>query len=328
MKALRACVFYACAVSAASLAWPALAQDAATFPSKPVTIVVPGSPGGSVELQVRILADAFRERTGQPLVVTNRPGAMGSTGATFVYRAPPDGYTLLASPNSPMVFNPLTNKSLNYEPLKLTPIVLLGVQPLTMGVRGDLPGTKLEDLVAYAKANPGKTFYGSQGIGGGNHMASMLCEQHTGTSLKHVPCPGAGPASQGLLKGEIDFFMAPLAVLLPWYRDNKVKLFAVGGRERAADAPDVPTFRELGYPEEFILTVWSVIVGPPGMAGDVSEKLNGHFTAAFADAKARERFKLIGVDPGGGSIKDLADMLARETATWTRVARENNIEKE
>ncbi len=308
--------------------FPALSQDTASYPNKPITIVNPGTSGGSVELQVRILADGFRERTGQPIIVTNRPGAMGSTGATFVYRAPPDGYTLLASPNSPMVFNPLTRKSLSYEPTKLTPITLLGVQPLVMGVRGNLPGHSLNDLIAYAKANPGKTYYGSQGVGGGNHMAAMLFGKHTGTDLKHVPFPGAGPAGQGLLKGEIDFFMAPLAVLLPSYRNKEVKIFAVGGKERAKDVPEVPTFRELGYPEDFILTVWSVIVGPPGMPSEISEKLNAHFNALFQDSKVQERFKLIGVDPGGGSTKELADMLARETKTWTRVAEENNIEKE
>ena len=315
--------FVACFVS-----FPALSEAEGRYPSKPITIVNPGAAGGSVELQVRILADGFRERTGQSLIITNKPGAMGSTGATFVYRAPPDGYTLLASPNSPMVFNPLTRKSLTYEATKLTPIVRLGEQPLVMGVRGDLPGATLNDLIAYAKANPGKTYYGSQGVGGGNHMAAMLFGKYTGADLKHVPFPGAGPASQGLLKGEVDFFMAPLAVLLPSYRNKELKIFAVGGQERAKDVPEVPTFRELGYPEDFILTVWSVIMGPPGMPSDISEELNLHFNALFRDPRVQERFKLIGVDPGGGSRRELADMLARETKTWTRVAEENNIEKE
>ena len=313
---------------ASFVSFPAWSEGEGRYPSKPITIVNPGAAGGSVELQVRILADGFRERTGQSLIITNKPGAMGSTGATYVYRAPPDGYTLLASPNSPMVFNPLTRKSLTYEATKLTPIVRLGEQPLVMGVRGDMPGETLSDLIAYAKANPGKTYYGSQGVGGGNHMAAMLFGKYTSTDLKHVPFPGAGPASQGLLKGEIDFFMAPLAVLLPSYRSKELKIFAVGGQERAKDVPDVPTFRELGYPEDFILTVWSVIMGPPGLPAEISEELNLHFNALFRDHKVQERFKLIGVDPGGGSRRELADMLARETRTWTRVAEENNIEKE
>jgi len=317
----------ACLVAFAVNGSAVQAQETA-FPSKPVTIVVPSSTGGSIELQVRLLADSFRERTGQPLVVTNRPGAMGATGTTFVYRAQADGYTLLASPNTPMVFNPLTHKSLSYEPLKMTPVVLLGVQPLVMGVRGNLPAKTLDDLIAYAKANPGKTYYGSQGVGGGNHMAAMLFGKHIGADLKHVPFPGAGPAGQALLKGEIDFFMAPLAVLLPWYRSNEIKILAMGSHDRAKDAPDVPTFRELGYPEDFILTVWSVIMGPPDMPSAVADRLNATFVDILKEPKVRERFAQMAVDPGGGSRQDLAAMLARETKTWTRVAQDNKIEKQ
>ncbi len=317
---------YLALFAAVLIASPTRAQEA--FPSKPVTVVVPSSAGGSIELQVRLLSDSFRERTGQSLVVVNRPGAMGTTGTTFVYRAPADGYTLLASPNSPMVFNPLTHKALSYEPLKMTPVVLLGVQPLVMGVRGALPGKTLDDLIAYAKSNPGKTYYGSQGVGGGNHMAAMLFGKHIGADLKHVPFPGAGPAGQALLKGEIDFFMAPLAVLLPWYREGSIKILAMGSQQRAKDAPDVPTFRELGYPEDFILTVWSVLMGPPDMPAAIADKLNAAFADILKEPKVRERFAQLAVEPGGGSRQELAAMLERETKTWTRVAQENRIEKQ
>jgi tripartite-type tricarboxylate transporter receptor subunit TctC len=197
-----------------------------------------------------------------------------------------------------------------------------------MGVRAAIPGTTLNDLIAYAKANPGKTYYGSQGVGGGNHMAAMLFGKHIGADLKHVPFPGAGPAGQALLKGEIDFFMAPLAVLLPWYRSSEIKILAMGSQQRAKDAPDVPTFRELGYPDDFILTVWSVIVGPPGIPSAISEKLNVAFAEILNEPKVRERFSQLAVDPGGGDMKSLEGMLLRETKTWTRVAAENNIAKE
>ena len=205
--------------------------------------------------------------------------------------------------------------------------MLLGIQPLVMGVRGSLPGASLDDLVAYARAHPGKTFYGSQGVGGGNHMAALLFGKHVGVDIKHVPFPGAGPAGQALLKGEIDFFMAPLAVLMPWYRTKEIRILAMGSQSRSTDAPEVPTFRELGYPEDFILTVWSVIVGPPGIPAPVAQKLNAAFAASLEEPRVRERFAQMGVEPGGGSREDLAQMLTRETATWTRVARDNNIEK-
>ena len=302
--------------------------EEAGYPNKPINIVIGSSAGSAVEFETRVISEAFVKRGWPALQVDLRPGAMGGIGATAVYRAKPDGYTLLFSPASPMVFNPVTHKTLTYDPQKMTPVILVGEQPLVLVARGDFPGKSLADLVAYAKANPGTTYYSSPGIGGGNHMSTLLLAKHTGIDVKHVPFAGAGPAVQALLRGEVDFGVISMSSLLTWYKDGKLKFFAIGSKQRSEDAPDVPTFRELGYPEEFVLTAWRVLVGPPDLPAPVAERLNGMINEIYRDPAVVERFKKLGLDVGGGSPADVAAMMKREAATWERVARENGIEKE
>lgn len=298
------------------------------YPNKPINIVIGSSPGSAVEFETRVISEAFVKRGWPAFQVDLRPGAMGGIGATSVYRAKPDGYTLLFSPASPMVFNPVTHKSVTYDPAKMSPVILIGEQPLVLVARGDFPGKSLEDLVAYAKANPGKTYYSSPGIGGGNHMSTLLLAKYTGMDVKHVPFQGAGPAVQALLRGEVDFAIISMSSLLTWYKDGKLKFFAIGSQKRSLDAPDVPTFRELGYPEEFVLTAWRVLVGPPDMPAAISNTLNRMINTIYEDPIVVDKFKKLGLEVGGGTPADVAAMLKREAATWERVARENNIEKE
>lgn len=307
------------------LAAPAMAQEAA-FPSRPITVVVGSSSGSSMEFEMRILSEKFKELTGHPILIDIRPGANGATGATYVMRAKPDGYTLFTSPASPMVFNPLTHKNLNYDPKKMTPIIEIGAQPLVLATRGDLPANSVADMITYAKGKPGNVFYSSTGIGGGNHMSVLLFERYSKTQLKHVPYEGAGPATQAILRGEVDFGILSIASLLPWYKDQKIKILAVGSQERSPDAPDVPTFRELGYPEEFVLTGWRVLVGPPAMPQPIVDRINALVNKAYEDPQVRGRFKALGLDATGGTQTKVAAMLKRESATWEQVARENGIE--
>ena len=239
-----------------------------------------------------------------------------------------DGYTVGASPNSPMVFHQLTHKSLPYDPKRMVPITMVTTQPLVLGVRGDFPGDSMADLIARAKANPGGVHYASQGIGGGNHMAALLLAKHAGTTMNHVPYQGAVPGVQAMLKSEVDFYMAPLASVLPWYRQGQLKMFGVGSPTRHPDVPEVPTFRELGYPEEFILTVWTCLVGPAGTPPEIAAAIAGMFRRAYADPATFARARALGSDPGGWTPEETRAYIAREFATWERVARENNIEKQ
>ena len=324
MKALRILATIAAFVAAPVA--PRAQSD--VYPSRPVNVIVPSTPGSGMEIQARLIGEVLRERGGQPFVIEPRPGAIGVIGATAVFRAKPDGYTLLATPNSPIVFNQLTHKSLGYEPEKFTPVALMSRQPLVMATRGNFPANTLQELIDYAKANPGKINYGSQGIGGGNHLSVLLLEKHTGTHMVHVPFNGAGPATQAMLQGDTDLFMAPLAEILPFYSDGKLKILAVGTEQRSPYAPDVPTFRELGYPPEFILTVWYALVGPPDMPPSISKWLNVNINAALRNELVRDRIGLTGAEPGNLDEAALAAFFARVRAVWEKVATENNIQKQ
>ena len=315
------------AAGAAALAGHAASQEA-PFPNRPVTVIIPSTAGGSAEFVVRIVSDHLRERGEPGFVVEARPGAGGIIGVTHVANARPDGYTVAASPNSPMVFHQITHKSLPYDPRRMTPITMVTTQPLVMAVRGDFPGESMADLIARARANPGGTHYASQGIGGGNHLAALLLSKHTKTEMNHVPYAGAVPGVQAMLKGEVDFYMAPLASVLPWYRQKQLKIFGVGSPQRHPDVPDAPTFRELGYPEEFILTVWTCLVGPPDLPPAIANAISGLFARAFADPAVKAKVKALGSDPGGWTAAETKDFITRELATWERVARDNNIEKQ
>jgi tripartite-type tricarboxylate transporter receptor subunit TctC len=312
---------------AAGLAPPLRAQESG-FPTRPITVVIPSTSGGSAEFIVRIIGDWLRERGQQGFLADARPGAGGIVGTLHAATARPDGYTLVASPNSPLVFHQLTHKTMPYDPKALTPITMLTTQPLVMGVRGDFPGESMADLIEYARRNPGKVHYASQGIGGGNHLAALLLSKYTKTEMNHVPYPGAVPGVQAMLKSEVDFYMAPLASVLPWYKQKQLKMFGVGSPERHPDAPDVPTFRELGYPEEFILTVWTAIVGPPKMPEPIVNWIYSAVRRAYDDPVIFERVKALGSDPGGTTPAETRAFISRELATWERVARENNIEKQ
>ena len=305
---------------------PGLAQSG--LPERPINILIPSTAGSNMEVQLRLISDVLQRKGWQPFVIEPKPGAMGMVAAATVARSKPDGYTLLISPNSPLVFNQLTHKTLGYDPVAFKPITMISSQPLVMGVRGDFPANSMKEFIDYAKANPGKINYGSQGLGGGNHMAVLLLEKFTGTQMVHVPFNGAEPATQALLRGDVDLFMAPLANILPWYKEGKLKMFAVGSEARATDAPDVPTFRELGYPEDFVLKVWYALVAPPGTNHVTVGRLNGIVTSVLKDPAMSRRFHDMGTDAMPLGVEETELFLARERALWERVANENNIQKQ
>ncbi len=326
-SAARAVGFAALATMGLSIgSCPGLAQGA--YPNRPINILTPTTAGSGMEVQLRMISEVVQRKGGQPFVLEPKPGAMGMVAATNIARAKPDGYSLLISPNSPLVFNQLTHATLGYDPVAFKSITMISSQPLVMGVRGDFPVNSMKDFIDYAKANPGKINYGSQGLGGGNHMAVLLLEKFTGTHMVHVPFNGAEPATQALLRGDVDLFMAPLANILPWYKEGKLKMFAVGAEARSPDAPDVPTFRELGYPDDFVLKVWYALVAPPGTPDAIIEWLNKAITDALKDPMIASRFHAMGTDPMPSAPAEADRFLARERALWERVAAENNIQKQ
>ena len=208
------------------------AQDA-KFPSRAVTLVVPFPPGGSADALPRTVAEKLRERWGQPVVIENRPGAAGSTGSGSVFRAPADGYTLLSTPAGPLAINGLVQKTLPYEPAAFVPISLLALSPTVLTVRLNFPASTAEEFIRYAKANPGKLNYASQGPGSTSHLTGVMFTQATGSDIVHVPYRGTGPALADILSGNVDLFFDNLGSSMPLYRAGKSKILAVATPERS-----------------------------------------------------------------------------------------------
>jgi tripartite-type tricarboxylate transporter receptor subunit TctC len=298
------------------------------YPTRAVTIIVPFTAGGGLDTVARLVADGLRERLRQPFVVENRAGGAGTVGTAAVARAEPDGHTLLISPNTPIVFNPLTKKNLPYDPATLVPIVQLGSLPLVLAVRGDFPADSFQQLVAHARANPGKLNYASQGVGGGNHLSTLLLQKVTGTTMVHIPYAGEGPARQALMTGDVDLFMAPMAGMAPLYREGRIKILAVGSVARTPELPEVPTFRELGYPEDVVLTVWYGFFAPPQTPERIVDRLAETVGDIFRQPEIRARYRAMAVDPVGGSPAALKELVAQETRRWSAVVEAAQIPKE
>jgi tripartite-type tricarboxylate transporter receptor subunit TctC len=304
------------------------AQQSRDYPARTVTVVVPFAAGGGLDTVARLVADGLRDRLKQPFVVENRAGGAGSVGTAAVARAEPDGYTLLISPNTPIVFNPLTRKNLPYDPEALTPIIQLGSQPLVLAVRGNFPARSFKEFVDYAKAHPGTLNYASQGVGGGNHLSAVLLQKVTDTSMVHIPYSGEAPARQALAAGDVDFFMAPMAGMAPLHREGRVKILAVGSTQRVPELPDVPTFRELGYPQDVVLTVWYGFFAPPRTPDRVIDTLNAATNDVFGEPEVRARYRNLAIDPVGGSPAALKAFVGEEMRRWSAVVEAAQIPKE
>ena len=235
-------------VSAAMLfASSALAQDAAAnYPNRPIRIIVCVPAGGGVDTVTRIVANRLQERFGQPLVVENRAGAAGNIGADVVFHSDPDGYTLLAAQSSPLTINPLLYKQMNFDPTLFEPVAIMTVIPNVLLVRPNFPAKTAQEFIAYAKANPGKINYASQGIGTTSHLTAALFETVTGTKLVHVPYKGTAPALNDLIAGHVDMIFMELASAIKLHEAGRARILAVATAKRVANLPGVPTLGEIG----------------------------------------------------------------------------------
>ena len=302
------------------------AQDA-KFPSRAVTLVVPFPPGGSADALPRIVAEKLRERWGQPVVIENRPGAAGSTGSGSVFRASADGYTLLSTPAGPLAINGLVQKTLPYEPAAFVPISLLALSPTVLTVRLNFPASTAEEFIRYAKANPGKLNYASQGPGSTSHLTGVMFTQATGSDMVHVPYRGTGPALADILSGNVDLFFDNLGSSMPLYRAGKSKILAVATPERSKLLPEVPTLREAGL-RDFQSSTWFAMVAPPGTPVAIAEQINRTVNEVLALQEIQAQFEALGVQPRMVTPQELTAFVAGEAKRWTDVARDAKIEKE
>src|ERR1700726_1776337 len=234
------------AAASVMLATPAAAQSdaAATYPNRNVRVIVTVPAGGGVDSVTRIFADKLQRRLGQPFVIENQGGAGGNVGASTAFAAAPDGYTLMSSQPAPLTTNIALYKKLNFDPAALEPVVIMSRFPNVLLVRKDFPAKTAAEFIAYAKANPGKLNYGSQGIGTTSHLTTELFMSLTGTKMVHVPYKGTAPALNDLIASHVDLMFNELATSIELNKAGKVKILAVATKQRVAAIPDVPTLEE------------------------------------------------------------------------------------
>ncbi|MEN3364645.1 MAG: hypothetical protein V7606_1919 [Burkholderiales bacterium] len=302
----------------------ALADPVADFPKAPIKIVVNFPAGGTVDALARIVGQKLSEKWGQPVVIDNRPGAGGNIGATMVYTAEPDGYTLLASPPGPLSINQSLFKKLQFDPTKFVPITTLAMIPNVIAARADFPAKSVKELIAYAKANPGKVTYGSQGNGSTSHLSGQMLANMGGIDLLHVPYKGEGPALTDLVAGRVDLFVGNISAVVKYKEEKRVKFFGVASAHRAKLAPDTPTAAEAGLPE-FEASAWFALVAPPGTPDGITKKIHGAVVEAMKLPDVQQKVAALGGEVVGNSPKELANFMAVERTRWKKVIDTANV---
>jgi tripartite-type tricarboxylate transporter receptor subunit TctC len=295
------------------------AGTAAEYPSRPVTLVVAFTPGGASDVLARILGRKLEQILGQPFVIDNRPGAGGNVAAEAVAHAAPDGYTLLAGNNAILATNAALYKKINFDPeADFAPIGLIGSQANILVVNPTLPVKSLAELIALAKANPGKLNFASSGHGLAAHLAGELFKAEAKIDIVHVPYKGAAPALQDVIAGHVQMMFATASSVVSHIQDGKVRPLAVATLKRTAVLPDVPTIDELGI-KNFDATTWHGLVAPARTPKDIVATLNQALVATLDDPGVKKSLGDLGVDIIGGSPEDFAAYIKSEIPKWTAI---------
>ncbi|MBM3607173.1 MAG: tripartite tricarboxylate transporter substrate binding protein [Alphaproteobacteria bacterium] len=310
-------IFAACMTGVAGAA----AQD---FPSRPVTVVVPFPAGGSADVLPRIAAEYLSQKWKQQVVIENKPGAGGNIGATQVFRAAPDGYTLLSAPPPPLAVNQSLYAKLQYDPEKFEPITILASAPNVLAVSTKLGVKTVAEFVAHAKQNPGKLNVASQGNGSTSHLTFEMFQVAAGVKFNHVPYKGTAPAQNDLAAGHVDLFFDNISSSLPLHQGGRIRILAVASASRSQKIPGVPTIAESGFPG-FSATAWFGVVAPPGTPKAITDKLSADFREALAQASVRERYLAQDATPIGNTPQEAAQFMAQERKLWAGVIRNANI---
>jgi len=305
-----ALVLLACGISVAR---------AADYPTRPITLVVAFTPGGASDVLGRILGRKLEQILGQPLVIDNRPGAGGNVAAEAVAHAAPDGYTLFNGNNAILATNAALYKKINFDPeADFAPIGLIGSQANILVVNPALPAKSMGELIALAKANPGKLNFASSGHGLAAHLAGELFKAEAKIDIVHVPYKGAAPALQDVIAGHVQMMFATASSVVPHIRDGKVRPLAVATLKRTAVLPDIPTIDELGI-KNFDATTWHGLVAPAHTPKDVIVTLNRALAAALDDPDVKTSLAALGVDVIGGTPEEFAAYIKSEIPKWAAI---------
>lgn len=295
----------------------------AQYPNKPVKLVVPFTPGTGIDILARVFGQKLQDRTKNPVVIENRPGASGNIGTEAVAKAPADGYTLLFTATT-LVQSAVLFKSVPYDPKGLTPIGLAAIGNLSLVANPAVPARTVAELVALAKAQPGKLNYASPGSGTPHHLAMELLKLHFGVNLVHVPYKGTAGTVADLLGGQIQLMFLPVHVALPQVKAGKLNMLASGGAQRSPATPDVPSLAEVGV-RDIDVDIWYALLGPAGLPREIVTMLNAELVAILGDPEVRAGLLKQGLTPRTGTPAELAGLIESDLERWGRVVREAKI---
>jgi tripartite-type tricarboxylate transporter receptor subunit TctC len=312
-------------IAVAAFAFAASVQAQEPYPSRPIKLIVPFTPGTGMDILARTLGPGLTERWKVPVVVENRPGASGNIGTEAVAKSPADGYTALVTANT-LVMNRSLFASIPYDPVKdFAPVALLAVGSLALVAHPSVPAGNVQELIALARARPGRLDYGSPGNGTPHHLAMELFKQQTGTRMVHIPYKGTGPATQDLLSGQIHVMFLTVHVVLPLVQAGRLKMLAAGGTERSIATPEVPSLAEASGIRNIDTDIWFGIYLPAGAPPQVVSKLNAELNSLLGVPATREALAKQGLRAVGGTPERLADATRNDLARWAQVVREAGI---
>jgi tripartite-type tricarboxylate transporter receptor subunit TctC len=296
----------------------ASAACAQSFPAKPVRMVVPFPPGGGADALARLIAPKLGGIWTQQVLVENRPGASGHIGADFVAHSPPDGHTLLMSSTAS-----LTEKNVD----QFAPVSLVSASSYVVTARPNLPAASIRELIALAKANPGKLSFASSGTGAASHLSAELFKSMARVDLLHVPYKGTGQALTDLLAGQVDLLFAPSQTVISHVKAGKLKALAVTGTKRSETLPELPTVSEAGLPG-YEAVGWFGVLAPAATPKPVVDKLSADLNRVLADSEVRARMQALGADPGGNSPEEFRRFIRDDQAKWSKLMKEAGINTE
>jgi tripartite-type tricarboxylate transporter receptor subunit TctC len=283
-----------------------------SYPVKPIRLIVPYPPGGPTDLIGRAVNESLAKRLGQPVIVDNRGGAASVIGAEITARAPADGYTLLVATVTTLAVNPALNSRLPYDPERdFAPVSMLGSTPYLLAVHPQLPARSVPQLIAYAKASPGKLSFGSAGSGSSAHLAGELLKHMAAIDIVHIPYKGSGPAIVDLIAGQIALMFSGISVLKPHVDGGRLRPLAVSTIKRSMSAPDIPTLDESGV-KGYQTKSWNALVAPRGMPATIIQRLNRELHAVLNTPAVADRIKQQGIEPEPGTPEELAGYVREE----------------
>jgi tripartite-type tricarboxylate transporter receptor subunit TctC len=306
------------AAVALALAWT-VAAPAQTYPSKPIRWIVPYTPGGITDNVTRVVTQRVHEQTGWNIVVENKPGANSILGADLAAKSAPDGYTFVTLIAAHAANATLYAGKLPFDPVKsFAPVALAAVAPLIMTANNDFPPKDVKELIAYAKANPGKISFGSSGIGAAAHLTTELFMQAAGVNMVHIPYKGAAPQLQDLMAGNIQIMVGVPSDMMSQLRGGKIASLAIFSNKRNPSLPDMPTMAEAGGPA-LEASTWVMFLAPAGTAQEIVNRLSAEVAKAVATGDIKGRFEAIGIDPIGNAPEQAGKFMAEEIAKWAKV---------